>query len=141
MTVIFACIHNAGRSQMAAAFFNELKQLPISNRQLPNEAHAISAGTAPAERVHPEVIEVMREVGIDLSSARPQLLTPALASEADLLVTMGCGDQCPYVPGLEVIDWPLEDPKGQPIEKVRQIRDEIRRRVEQLHQQHVARRT
>lgn len=124
-TVIFACVHNAGRSQMAAAFFNQLGQST-------SKARAISAGTAPAECVHPEVIEVMREVGIDLSSARPQLLTPELASEADLLVTMGCGDRCPYVPGLEVVDWPLEDPKGQPIEKVRQIRDEIRSRVEQL---------
>ena len=139
-TVVFACVHNAGRSQMAAAFFNQLTQLPTSpervarrrNFQLSKQARAISAGTAPADRVHPEVIEVMREVGIDLSSARPQLLTPELAHEADLLVTMGCGDQCPYVPGLEVVDWPLEDPKGQPIEKVRQIRDEIRRRVEQL---------
>ena len=120
-TVIFACVHNAGRSQMAAAFA----------ARDPN-VRAISAGTEPGERVHPEVVEVMREVGIDLSAARPQKLTPELARQADLLVTMGCGDKCPYVPGLKIEDWPLEDPKGKPLAEVRAIRDEIRQRVEQL---------
>ena len=121
-TVIFACVHNAGRSQMAAAFFNHLQK----------SARGISAGTSPADRVHPEVVEVMREVGMDLSSATPQKLTVELARGADLLVTMGCGDKCPYVPGLKVEDWPLDDPKGQSIERVREIRDEIRARVERL---------
>lgn len=123
-TVIFACVHNAGRSQMAAAFFNELAD--------PAKAHGISAGTAPAERVHPEVVDVMQEVGIDLSGARPQRLTPELAATAQTLVTMGCGDQCPYVPGAKRDDWPLEDPKGKSRQQVRSIRDDIRRRVEAL---------
>jgi len=123
-TVIFACVHNAGRSQMAAAWFNHLAD--------PRQAHAVSAGTSPADRVHPEVLQVMNEVRIDLSGAKPQKLTVELARDADLLVTMGCGDKCPYVPGLSVEDWPLEDPKGQPLERVRQIRDEIRARVEAL---------
>ena len=122
--VIFACVHNAGRSQMSAAFFNELAA--------PAVAHAVSAGTAPGQRVHPEVVEAMREVGIDLSGARPQKLTEELARQAQLLVTMGCGDECPYVPGLKVLDWPLPDPKGQSIEAVREIRDDIRGRVEAL---------
>jgi arsenate reductase (thioredoxin) len=141
--VIFACVHNAGRSQMAAAWFNRLvtestpnSQTPTPNSQLstPNARGpwAISAGTAPGERVHPEVVAVMKEVGIDLSSATPRKLTAELAQGADLLVTMGCGDECPYVPGLKIEDWPLEDPKGKPIERVREIRDEIRRRVEGL---------
>ena len=120
-TVIFACVQSAGRSQMAAAFFNRLVD--------PAKARAISAGTQPGLRVHPEVVEAMREVGVDLSGARPRRLT---AQPAVLLVTMGCGDECPVMPGAERADWPLEDPKGQPIEKVRQIRDEIRRRVEDL---------
>lgn len=123
-TVIFACVHNAGRSQMAAAWYNRLSR----------SERAISAGTAPGARVHPEVVEVMQEVGIDLSSAMPQKLTAELAQEADLLVTMGCGDECPYVPGLAIEDWPLEDPKGKPVERVREIRDDIRRRVEALLQ-------
>lgn len=123
-TVVFACVHNAGRSQMAAAWFNHLAGT--------GSARAISAGTSPAERVHPEVLDVMREVGIDLSSAKPQKLTAELAGGADLLVTMGCGDKCPYVPGLKIEDWPLEDPKGQPAERVREIREEIRGRVEDL---------
>lgn len=123
-TVIFACVHNAGRSQMAAAFFNAMAD--------PIRARAISAGTAPGERVHPEVVEVMREVGIDLSSVRPQLLTAELTHGANLLVTMGCGEQCPVVPGLRRDDWPLPDPKGQPIERVRAIRDVIRSRVSEL---------
>jgi arsenate reductase len=123
-TVIFACVHNAGRSQMAAAFFNA--------RADPGLARAISAGTQPGERVHPEVVEVMREVGIDLSGARPQKLTDALARTGSLLVTMGCGDACPFVPGLEKDDWPLEDPKDKPSERVREIRDEILARVDTL---------
>jgi arsenate reductase len=120
-TVIFACVHNAGRSQMAAALFNALAD--------PAKGRALSAGTTPGERVHPEVVAVMREEGIDLEDARPQQLTPELASQADLLVTMGCGDECPFVPGLRREDWPLEDPKGKPIARVRAIRDEIRARV------------
>jgi len=123
-TVIFACVHNAGRSQMAAALFDALAD--------PAKARAASAGTQPAERVHPEVVAVMRELGIDLAAARPRLLDDALAQSATLLVTMGCGDACPYVPGLERADWPLEDPKGQPPERVRAIRDDIRARVERL---------
>jgi arsenate reductase (thioredoxin) len=123
-TVIFACVHNAGRSQIAAAFCNAIAD--------PKVARAISAGTEPGSRVHPEVVQAMREVGIDLSSVRPQKLTDALAREADLLITMGCGEACPAVPGLRRDDWPLPDPKGQPIERVRQIRDEIRARVAAL---------
>lgn len=123
-TVIFACIHNAGRSQMAAAFFNALAA--------PDRARAVSAGTRPAAQVHPEVVDVMRETGIDLSGARPQKLTEALARNATLLITMGCGDECPYVPGLRRDDWPLQDPKGQAAGRVREIRDDIRQRVERL---------
>jgi arsenate reductase len=123
-TVIFACVHNAGRSQMAAALFNALAD--------PERARALSAGTQPGARVHPEVIAAMREIGIDLSSAQPQRLTDELAGGADLLVTMGCGDACPALPGLRRDDWPLPDPKGQSIERVREIRDEIRSRVEGL---------
>jgi arsenate reductase len=123
-TVLFACIHNAGRSQMAAAWFNRL-----TDRRL---ARAISAGTAPGSRVHPEVQSAMEEVGIDLSSATPTLLTKDLAESAALLVTMGCGEACPVVPGLRRMDWPLDDPKGKPISEVRRIREEIRGRVEAL---------
>jgi protein-tyrosine-phosphatase len=119
--VIFACVHNAGRSQMAAAFFNEL-----ADRE---KATAISAGTEPGTRVHPEVLAVMQEIGIDLSHAKPQKLTEELAREAQLLITMGCGDKCPYVPGLKRDDWPLPDPKGRPMDEVRAVRDEIRSRV------------
>jgi len=122
--VIFACVHNAGRSQMAAAFFNAEAD--------PTKARATSAGTEPGDRVHPEVVAAMREVGIDLSAARPQPLTAELAGPAALLVTMGCGESCPFVPGLERLDWPIADPKGQPAERVRAIRDEIRGRVRQL---------
>src|SRR3954468_22490712 len=103
-TVLFACIHNAGRSQMAAAWFNAL-----ANR---NAAHAISAGTEPGTRVHPEVVAAMREVGIELASQQPQKLTDELAAGAAMLITMGCGEACPHVPGLRRLDWPLEDPKG-----------------------------
>lgn len=113
--VLFACVHNAGRSQMAAAFFNALAN--------PSVAEAISAGTEPAGSVHPEVLEVMREVVIDLSRARPRKLTPELAQGASLLVTMGCGEACPYVPGLQREDWDLPDPKGKPLERVRAIRE------------------
>ena len=120
-TVIFACVHNAGRSQMAAAFFNQLAD--------PQRARAVSAGTQPGARVHPEVVLAMAELGFDLSDAQPRLLTDALAAEATWLVTMGCGEACPAVPGLKRDDWPLPDPKGQPPERVRQIRDEVRARV------------
>lgn len=123
-TVIFACVHNAGRSQMSASFFNHLAD--------PAKAQAISAGTQPAARVHPEVLEVMKEVGIDLTNAIPQKLTAELAQGATLLVTMGCGDECPYVPGLRRADWPLQDPKGQSGNRVREIRDDIRGRVTEL---------
>jgi arsenate reductase len=120
--VIFACVHNAGRSQMAAAFFNQLADH--------EKAEAISAGSEPGSRVHPEVLAAMREVGIDLSNAKPQKLTEELARDSQLLVTMGCGDKCPYVPGLLRDDWTLRDPKGRPMEEVRAIRDEIRGRVQ-----------
>jgi arsenate reductase len=123
-SVIFACVHNAGRSQMAAAFFNAAAD--------PARAAALSAGTQPAERVHPEVLAAMREVGIDLSGAKPRKLTPELAKEAHLIVTMGCGESCPAVPGVPVEDWPLPDPKGQGPEAVRAIRDEVRARVAAL---------
>lgn len=123
-TVVFACVHNAGRSQMAAAWFSALAD--------PARAMAVSAGTAPAPAVHPEVLEVMREVGIDLSAARPRLLTDELAKGALLLVTMGCGEACPAVPGLRREDWPLEDPKGRPAARVREIRDEVKARVVEL---------
>ena len=123
-TVLFACVHNAGRSQMAAAWFNRLSD--------PAKARAISAGTDPGTRVHPEVVTAMNEVGIDLSAASTSRLTTELAQRAQMLITMGCGDQCPVVPGLTRDDWPLEDPKGKPIDVVRRIRDEIRDRVIQL---------
>ncbi len=121
---IFACVHNAGRSQMAAAFFNRLSD--------PEKAHALSAGTEPGERVHPEVQAAMLEVGIDLREARPQKLTEELARQAQLLITMGCGDKCPYVPGLRRDDWPLRDPKGLPMDEVRAIRDDVKDRVQAL---------
>ena len=122
--VVFACIHNAGRSQMAAAFFNAAAD--------PLKARAISAGTEPGPRVHPEVAAAMDEVGIDVGGATPQRLTAELAAGSRYLVTMGCGDKCPYVPGAKVVDWPLEDPKGKPVERVREIRDEVRAKVEAL---------
>ncbi|HMG01894.1 MAG TPA: arsenate reductase ArsC [Edaphobacter sp.] len=124
LRVIFACIHNAGRSQMASSFFNQLAD--------PLKARAISAGTEPGERVHPVVLAIMRELEIDLSHAKPQRLTEELAKDAQLLITMGCGDKCPYVPGLRRDDWSLRDPKGLPMEEVRVIRDEIRLRVQEL---------
>jgi len=124
VTVLFACVQNAGRSQMAAAFFNSLADSA--------KARAVSAGTRPGAAVHPEVATTMREVGIDLSSATPRLLTTDLAKEARLLITMGCGEECPYVPGLERDDWALPDPKGRPLDEVRSIRDDIRARVAAL---------
>jgi arsenate reductase len=123
-TVLFACVHNAGRSQMAAAWFNALSD--------PTKARAISAGTAPGTRVHPEVLEAMREVDVDLSDVKPKFLSEELAASATLLVTMGCGETCPVVPGLRRADWPLEDPKGKPIARVREIREEVRERVTKL---------
>jgi arsenate reductase len=122
--VIFACIHGAGRSQMAAAFFNSLVA--------PGRAQAFAAGTEPAARVHPEVVTAMKEAGIDLSSAKPRLLTAELASGAAILVTLGCGEQCPVVPGAEREDWPLPDPKGLPRAEVESVRDAIRDRVEAM---------
>jgi arsenate reductase len=122
--IIFACVHNAGRSQMAAAWFNELVD--------PQLARAVSAGTQPAERVHPEVVDSMREVGIDLATMKPQRLNDDVARGASLIVTMGCGDECPVVPGARREDWPIEDPSGKPLARVAAIRDEIRARVLQL---------
>ena len=132
-TVLFACVHNAGRSQMAAAWFNLLSD--------PNKARAISAGTDPGPRVHPEVVTAMNEVGVDLSVAPTSKMTSELAGRAQMLITMGCGDQCPVVPGLRRDDWPLEDPKGKALDQVRRIRDEIRDRVIQLLEAHDWRRT
>jgi glycerol uptake facilitator-like aquaporin len=122
-TYVFACVHNAGRSQMAAAFFNLYAQ---------PGCQAISAGTEPAERVHPEVVAVMKEIGIDLSTAKPRKLTEEVAGKAHVLVTMGCGEACPFVPGLRVIDWALPDPKGQPLDAARKIRDQIHEQVQNL---------
>ena len=122
-TVLFACLHNAGRSQMSAALFE---------REAGGRHAALSAGTTPGDRVHPEVVEAMREVGIDLSGRVPQRLTRDLAEQADVLVTMGCGDECPYIPGKRYIDWELQDPKGLPLDEVRAIRDDIERRVREL---------
>lgn len=119
--VCFACVQNAGRSQMAAAFFNRLAD--------PAKAEAVSAGTTPGERVHPEVIVAMREAGVDLSAAVPRLLTEDLARTAQAMITMGCGDACPVVPGVIPLDWPIPDPAGRSLEQVRTIRDEIRVRV------------
>jgi protein-tyrosine-phosphatase len=119
-TVLFVCLHNAGRSQMSQALFQRAAGVRHT---------AISAGTTPAEHVHPEVVEVMRELDIDLAKRRPQLLTRDLAEQADVVVTMGCGDACPYIPGKQYIDWDLPDPKGRPIAEVRATRDEIGRRV------------
>ena len=120
-TVLFACIHNAGRSQMAAAWFNALADT--------SKASAVSAGTEPGTRVHPEVVQAMREVGIDLAGLAPQKLTDELAGKSAILITMGCGEACPHVPGLRRLDWPLEDPKGKSVERVREIRDDVKARV------------
>lgn len=123
MNVLFVCLHNAGRSQMSAALFERAAQ---------GRHTAESAGTAPGDRVHPEVIEVMQEIGIDLSAKKPRLLTDELAHRADVVVTMGCGDACPYIPGKRYIDWNLPDPKDRPVEEVRALRDDIDRRVRGL---------
>ena len=126
--VVFACVHNAGRSQMAAAWFNQVAD--------PAKARAISAGTQPSDHVHPVVVDAMNEKGIDLSKAGPQKLTADLAKGAAFLITMGCGESCPYVPGVPILDWPLPDPKGQGIEPVRLIRDEVESRVRALVKEH-----
>lgn len=120
---LFVCLHNAGRSQMSAALFE---------RAAAGRHQARSAGTTPAERVHPEVVEAMSELGIDLTDRRPRLLTRADAEWADVVVTMGCGDECPYIPGKRYVDWDLADPKGRPLEEVRETREEIARRVKEL---------
>jgi arsenate reductase len=124
ITVLFACVHNAGRSQMAAALFNLLAD--------PAKARALSAGTAPGPRVHPEVVDAMRELGVDLSTSPTSRLTEDVARQAQWLITMGCGDQCPVVPQVLRDDWPLDDPKGRPLDDVRTIRDDIRARVAAL---------
>ena len=121
--VLFVCLHNAGRSQMSQALFE---------RAADGRHAARSAGTTPAERIHPQVVEAMREVGIDLSDRQPQLLTRALAEEADVVVTMGCGDACPYIPGKRYVDWELPDPAGMPVEEVRRLRDVIDAKVREL---------
>jgi protein-tyrosine-phosphatase len=120
---LFVCLHNAGRSQMSQALFE---------RAAAGRHTASSAGTSPAEHVHPEVIAAMRELDIDLSGRRPQLLTDELAEQADVMVTMGCGDACPYIPGKRYEDWDLPDPSGRPLEEVRTTRDEIQERVAAL---------
>ena len=121
--VLFVCLHNAGRSQMSQALFEQAAT---------GKHTALSAGTTPAGHVHPEVAAVMQELGIDLSGRVPQLLTYELAERADVIVTMGCGDACPYIPGKRYIDWDLPDPKGRPLQEVRATRDEIARRVQEL---------
>ena len=121
--VLFVCLHNAGRSQMSEALFT---------RAADGRHEARSAGTTPGDRVHPEVVAVMRELGIDLASRRPQGLTDELAQWADVVVTMGCGDECPYIPGKRYLDWDLPDPKRLPVDQVRVIRDEIADRVSAL---------
>lgn len=122
-TVLFVCLHNAGRSQMSQVLFEQA----AAGRHA-----ALSAGTTPGDRVHPEVVEVMRELGIDLTDRTPQLLTRELAEQADVVVTMGCGDQCPFIPGKRYLDWDLPDPKGRPVDEVRATRDEVARRVRKL---------
>jgi arsenate reductase len=122
--VVFACVANAGRSQIAAAFFNKLAD--------PKRARAVSAGTRPETEVHSEVMTAMRELGIDLSTAKPQYLSTDVTKDAHIVITMGCGDECPLIPGVERDDWPVDDPKGQPVETVRRIRDEIKKKVAEL---------
>jgi arsenate reductase (thioredoxin) len=121
--VLFVCLHNAGRSQMSEALFE---------RAAAGRHEARSAGTTPAEHVHPEVVETMRELGIEVAGRAPRKLSPADAEWADVVVTMGCGDECPYIPGKRYLDWDLEDPKGRPMEEVRATREEIERRVVEL---------
>ena len=120
--VLFVCLHNAGRSQMSQALFERVA----------GGHEARSAGTTPGQRVHPEVVAAMKELGIDLSDRDPRALTQELAEWADVVVTMGCGDACPYIPGKRYIDWDLQDPKGLPLDEVRRIRDDITTRVERL---------
>ena len=122
-TVLFVCLHNAGRSQMSQALFEQAAT---------GRHRALSAGTTPGDRVHPEVVEVMRELDIDLADRTPQLLTRELAEQADLVITMGCGDECPYIPGKRYLDWDLPDPQDRPLEEVRATRDVIARRVREL---------
>src|SRR5919205_1480058 len=122
-TALFVCRQNAGRSQMSAALFE---------RAAAARHRALSAGTTPAECVHPEVVEVMRELGLDIHDRVPRKLTRELAEEADVVVTMGCGDECPYIPGKRYVDWDLADPKGRPVDEVRATREEIARRVDEL---------
>jgi arsenate reductase (thioredoxin) len=122
-TVLFVCLHNAGRSQMSQALFE---------RAAGGRHRALSAGTTPADRVHPEVVEVMRELGVDLSHRKPRRLTPELAGQADVVVTMGCGDECPFIPGKRYLDWDLPNPKARPLDEVRATREEIARRVQRL---------
>ncbi len=122
-SILFVCLHNAGRSQMSQALFE---------RAAAGEHTALSAGTMPAEHVHPEVVEAMQELGIDLSNRQPQLLTRELAERVDVVVTMGCGDECPYIPGKRYIDWNLADPKSRPLDEVRAIRDDIASRIDSL---------
>ncbi|MCA1830386.1 MAG: arsenate reductase ArsC [Actinobacteria bacterium] len=121
--VLFVCIQNAGRSQMAQAFLE---------RAAADRVVARSAGSRPAARVHPEVVEVMKEVGIDLADREPQGLSADITAGVDLVVTMGCGDECPFIAGARVVDWDLDDPSGRPIEDVRKIRDDIEARVSSL---------
>ena len=121
--ILFLCIHNAGRSQMAAGFARSLSNGTVN---------IFSGGSEPADRVNPAAIEAMREVGIDISQYQPQRFTDELLHEVDVVVTMGCGDACPYIPGKRYVDWPLDDPKGQPVDVVRRIRDDIKIRVEEL---------
>lgn len=121
--VLFVCLHNAGRSQISRALFE---------RAAGGRHEADSAGTEPAEHIHPEVAEVMREVGVDLDGRTPRMLTQELAEWADVVVTMGCGDACPVIPGKRYIDWELPDPKGLPLDEVRALRDDIAQRVEAL---------
>ena len=122
-TVLFVCRQNAGRSQMSQALFE---------RAADGRHTALSAGTTPGERVHQEVVEVMRELGVDLADRKPQPLTPELAEQADIVITMGCGDQCPYIPGKQYVDWELPDPSGRPLNEVRATRDDIQQRVHAL---------
>jgi len=122
-TVLFVCRQNAGRSQMSQALFE---------RAAGDRHRALSAGTTPAAHVHPEVIEVMRELGVDLTDRAPQRLTEELAAQADVVVTMGCGDACPFIPGKRYIDWELTDPAGRPLDEVRAIRDDIDQRIHLL---------
>jgi protein-tyrosine-phosphatase len=121
--VLFVCLHNAGRSQMSRALFDQAAGGRHSSE---------SAGTTPGERVHPEVVAAMAELGIDVADRVPQKLTTEMAERADVVVTMGCGDECPYIPGKRYIDWDLPDPKGRPLDEVRHTRDDIARRVREL---------